>query len=335
MAAVRVDDSEEAFICNPEDTLLRAALRSGLQFSYECNSGGCGCCKIRVLEGEVENLYPEAPALTERDFRKGLVLACQIKCTSEKMVINTRIETWVAALSKPQRFIATLSEKLEIANDLVEFAFELDRDVDYLAGQFFMLTIPGVGERAYSNSSIAADGRKLKFVIKRMPGGKGSNYLFSDARLGDEFGGDGPFGHSYYRENTGRDSVLVAGGSGLSPMLSIIRHLAANPDEACKVHFYYGAKALDELNQEYIQAVAADLGDKFALCCGLSGNEEERASWTGEMGFIHDVLDRNFQNYNDHEFYICGPPPMTAAAQRHLMIGKKVPFGQVHFDRFF
>lgn len=335
MATVKIDGGDTAYECGSEDTLLRAALRAGLQISYECNSGGCGCCKVRVLEGEVENLFPEAPALTERDLRKGFVLACQNKCASDGLVLKTRLETWNPKLLKPARFTATLAQKIEIASDLIEFVFSIEQDVDYLAGQFFMLNIPGVGERAYSNSSIATASREIKFVIKRMPVGRGSNYLFTEAAIGDEFGCDGPYGHSYFRDDVERDVVLVAGGSGLSPMLSILRYLSVNPSIARGVQFYYGAKALNELNEDYIREAAVGLGDLFSLSCGLSGSEEECGDWRGERGFIHEVVDRNLQNYNDNEFYLCGPPPMTAAAQKHLMVERKVPFDQVHFDRFF
>jgi toluene monooxygenase electron transfer component len=281
-----------------------------------------------VLEGETQNLFPDAPALTERDVRKGMVLACQNKCLGNDLVIKTRLESWNPNLVKPQRFKMSLEEKIEIASDLVEFVFALDQDVEYRAGQFFMLDIPGVGERAYSNSSIATGARQIRFVIKRMPAGKGSNYLFHDAEVGDEIGCDGPYGHSYFRDDVERDVVLVAGGSGLSPMLSILRYLSANPGLDRSVHFYYGAKALNELNENYIKT-------RFTLSCGLSGTDEECGDWRGEKGFIHEVVDRNLEHYGDKEFYLCGPPPMTAAAQKHLMVEKSVPFDQVHFDRFF
>ena len=335
MAIVNIEGSDTVFECASEDSLLRAALRAGLQISYECNSGGCGCCKVRVQEGKVENLFPEAPALTERDVRKGMVLACQNKCLTGEMLIKTRLETWDPKLTRQVRFKATLEEKVEIASDLIEFVFAIDQDIDYRAGQFFMLDVPGIGERAYSNSSITMGEREIKFVIKRMPAGKGSNYLFNEATPGDVFGCDGPFGHSYFRDEVERDVVLVAGGSGLSPMLSVLRHLSSRSDLTRNVTFYYGAKALNELNENYIREAAAGLRGKFTLSCGLSGSEEECGNWSGERGFIHEVVDRQLENYNDNEFYLCGPPPMTAAAQKHLMVDKKVPFDQVHFDRFF
>ena len=60
------------------------------------------------------------------------------------------------------------------------------------------------------------------------------------------------------------------------------------------------------------------------------------ASWNGETGFIHDAVERRLANHLDNfAFYFAGPPPMTQALQEMLMVKNRVPFGQVHFDRFF
>jgi toluene monooxygenase electron transfer component len=335
VSKVTVDGSDQSFICDSEDTLLRGALRAGLQPPYECNSGGCGTCKLQVMEGQTENLYPDAPGLSERDIKKGRILSCQHRCISDNLVVKTRLEDSDPMLVTPTRFKGKLVEKINIAHDLVEFVFESETNINYLAGQFFMLDIPDVGERAYSNSSVLDDGSLLKFVIKRMPGGKGSNHLFSAAEVGNDFRIDGPYGHSYLREDIDRDIVLIAGGSGLSPMLSILRRLNSGSEFSGNIHFFYGAKALVELNENYIHEAASNLGDRFSFMAGLSGTEDEVAGWAGECGFIHEVVDRNFENYPDFEYYMCGPPPMTAATQKHVMLDKKVPMEQIHFDRFY
>ena len=67
-----------------------------------------------------------------------------------------------------------------------------------------------------------------------------------------------------------------------------------------------------------------------------SPEQEPSAGWNGETGFIHDAVERRLANRLDNfEFYFAGPPPMTQALQEMLMVKNRVPFGQVHFDRFF
>ena len=68
---ISLSNDSRAFTCENGETLLRAALRAGLFFPYECSVGSCGSCKFRLEEGEVENLWPAAPALTERDHKRG------------------------------------------------------------------------------------------------------------------------------------------------------------------------------------------------------------------------------------------------------------------------
>jgi len=64
--AIRLADGSE-YRCAPDDTLLRAGLRSGLGFPYECNAGSCGTCKVELVAGTVESAWPAAPGLGERD----------------------------------------------------------------------------------------------------------------------------------------------------------------------------------------------------------------------------------------------------------------------------
>ena len=57
--------------------------------------------------------------------------------------------------------------------------------------------------------------------------------------------------------------------------------------------------------------------------------------WDGPRGFVHEVLASGLAKpFVDHDFYFAGPPPMIEAVQQLLMLEHKVPFGQIHFDRF-
>ena len=62
----------------------------------------------------------------------------------------------------------------------------------------------------------------------------------------------------------------------------------------------------------------------------------KKAGWDGEVGFVHELLAKTLgDKLPEHEFYFCGPPPMTDALTRMLMMEYKVPFDQIHFDRFY
>ncbi|MEZ5248462.1 MAG: 2Fe-2S iron-sulfur cluster-binding protein [Ilumatobacteraceae bacterium] len=107
-ARISVEGTGRHFVQDADDTVLRAALRGGVGIPYECNSGGCGSCRIQVVDGDVVDLWPDAPGRSERDRRKGLVLACQTRASSDATIrVRTSDEYCgtVAPVRQPARVI--------------------------------------------------------------------------------------------------------------------------------------------------------------------------------------------------------------------------------------
>lgn len=318
------------------DTILRAALRAGLGFSYECNSGGCGGCKIEVTEGEIETLWADAPGLTERDRKRGRHLACQCRaCGPVTIKAATAPEYKPQILPKRQH--ARLTGSRDITHDIREFRFVAEHDADFLPGQFAMLDLPGLAtSRAYSLSNTGNSLREWHFQIRRVLHGKGTHTLFEKMVAGDEIGLDGPYGVAYLRTNSPRDIVCVAGGSGLAPMISITRGAAeAGLLANRKLYFFYGARTpRDVCGEEMLSALdGVNAQITYVPVVSLPG---EGGEWSGETGYVHDAVARTLPSaLANYEFYFAGPPPMTQALQELLMVGHRVPFEQIHFDRFF
>ena len=78
---IQLAGSDQSFPCAENDTLLRAALRSGIAFPYECNVGSCGNCKFELLDGVMSSCWPEAPGLSDKDRARNRGLGCQSKPT--------------------------------------------------------------------------------------------------------------------------------------------------------------------------------------------------------------------------------------------------------------
>jgi toluene monooxygenase electron transfer component len=323
------------------DTVLRAALRAGIGFPYECNSGGCGSCKFEIASGEVENLWPEAPAITERDRRKGRLLACQCRANSD-LRIRVRPQAEARPPIPPRRMRARLTEVREITHDLREFRFRTAEPAAFLPGQYAMLSIPGVSSpRAYSMSNIAdaraAEGGDWHLQIRRVPHGKATDVLFHHLHAGDEVEIDGPYGLAYLRQDAPRDIVCVAGGSGLAPMVSIARGAAqAGMLRQRELHFFYGARTPRDVCGESFLRELQEFGERIHYHPVVSMPADESSPWNGETGFVHELVRRKLEDrIAGFEFYFAGPPPMTNALHEMLMVGYRVPFGQIHFDRFF
>lgn len=324
------------FVQQGEDSILRAALRAGVGLTYECNSGGCGGCKFELLDGEIENLWPEAPGLSERDKKRGKHLACQCRARGKATIAAASAAEYVPVVT-PKRQSAKLARVRAITHDIREFRFVAAEDASFLPGQYAMLDLPGVtGSRAYSLANTSNGQREWHFQIRRVPHGQGTHTIFDRLSVGDEIGLDGPYGVAYLRTASPRDIVCVAGGSGLAPMVSIARGaVEAGMLGDRTLYFFYGARTERDVCGEDMLRDLAGFGERIRFIPVVS-LPEDNGNWSGATGYVHDQLERVLpEKLGEYEFYFAGPPPMTQALQELLMVGHRVPFDQIHFDRFF
>jgi toluene monooxygenase electron transfer component len=339
MFKINVADTDVQFECAPGDTIARAAIRAGIGMPYECNVGCCGTCKIELISGEVESNWPQAPALTERDRARRRVLGCQSRPTSD-CTVKARPGPQYLSACRPQQFDAVLSTSIDVTHDIREFRFQLDAPVEFLPGQYALLSLPGVeGPRAYSMSNTAQDGKgqAWHFQIRRVPNGKGSGTLFENIKAGDRIALDGPYGLAYLRADSRRDVVCIAGGSGLAPMISIARGMAESPAMSSqKLHFFYGGRTPRDICGESMLCELPGFGERFIYYPIISmPDSDDGQPWTGKIGYVHElalaVLDKSLAQ---HEIYFAGPPAMAQAVQR-MLTQEKVPGEQVHYDAFY
>jgi toluene monooxygenase electron transfer component len=325
MRDIRIADGP-GFACADDDTLLRAGLRAGLGFPYECNAGSCGTCKVELLEGEVASLRPDAPGLGDRDRAKNRVLACQARPVTDCR-IKVRLRAENVPLHRPAKFRAKLEGVRDLTHDLREFRFGTEGAPGFLPGQYALFYLPGLdAPRTYSLSNTDDGSGVREFIVKRMPGGVGTNTLFDKVAIGSELTLDGPYGLAYLRPDSPRDIVLIGGGSGLAPVLSLARGAVAEPRLAGRtIHAFYGARGERDLCGAKELECLPGFGERLFFTQVVSETE----------GFVHERVKREFgTRFAEFEFYFAGPPPMAQAVQQ-MLIEARVPFPQVHFDSFY
>lgn len=326
--------SELSFKCAADDTILRAGLREGFGLAYECNTGACGSCKFELLEGEVLDLYPEASGLRAKEREKGKRLACQcVPKTDCRIKIHTGDQ--YRSTVRPARFRARLLSYRTVTPDMGLVSFKSDCPAEFAAGQYAMLT-PGAGAmtRAYSMSNTANAEGVWEFIIRAVPGGAVSP-LFSGLREAHEVEIDGPFGVAYFRPQIARPVVGIAGGSGLAPVLSIMRAASADVSFAQPLHVFYGGRGPADIPD--IPGLLGEAARTVSCHAAVSMPElAEQQGWRGDIGFVHELLPQKLgQPLADFEYYMAGPPAMIEAAVRMLVAEHKVAMEQIHFDRFF
>jgi toluene monooxygenase electron transfer component len=336
MHRVRVADGPE-YSCDADDTLLRAGLRAGLGFPYECNAGSCGTCKVEILEGQVTSLRPDAPGLSERDRAKNRVLACQARPGGDCR-IKVRLREENVPRHRPARFHAALESWRDLTHDMREFTFATTGAPGFLPGQYALFYLPGLdAPRTYSMSNVDDGSGKWQFVVRRVPGGVGTVTLFDKVPVGSDIAIDGPYGLAYLRSGSPRDLVLIAGGSGLAPVLSLARGAVADAALAGRnIHVFYGARTRRDLCGEQDLKTLPGYGTRLTFTPVLSEPQADSIDpWTGATGFVHEEARRFIgERWADYEYYFAGPPPMAQAVQQ-MLIEKRVPYPQVHFDSFY
>lgn len=317
-----------SFDCDPNDTILRAALRAGVGMPYSCNVGSCGNCKFELIEGEVSHLREDSPAWGERDQKRNRWLGCQARpdgpCT-----VKFRADPACVPLHPPVSRPAELTSVTQITHDITEFRFMADGPDDFRPGQYALLHLPGVkGARPYSMCNLPGED-SWNFQIRRVPGGKGTEALWA-MNPGDRVRMDGPYSTAYLREDSPRDLILMAGGSGLSPMVSIARGAkAAGMLKDRQLHFYYGARGEQDLIDPLL--LGEDLADSVRFTAALSDAPET----SHRQGFLHDVVAQDLGDaLKDHEIYFAGPAVMSAAIQK-MAHEAGVAMDQLHFDEFY
>lgn len=300
--------------CGPEQKMLDAFLRNGVWVPNSCNQGTCGTCKVRVVRGTVD--HPPAPdsVLSIAEQEQGFVLSCQTTPVSD-VVIDPPAEEPGSARHVLRDFAGTVGAVTEIADDTVSVTVLLDEPLDFTAGQYVELTVPGTAvTRPYSMANPPSEPDKLEFHIRRQPGGLATEgWIFESLDVGDPVTMSGPWGDFCYEpEESGVGLVLLAGGTGLAPLKAIAK-AALQDDPDREIHLYHGVRTRAELyDVDFWEGLAATYpGVRYIPCLS-------REQWSGRTGYVGDAMMEDISSCRNHAAYLCGPPAMVEAGVKAL-----------------
>ena len=292
-----------------DQTLLQAAIAAGVPLPYGCRSGLCGACRVRVVTGEVVHDRHAAAALSAAERAGGLVLSCRARPVGDVTLALPGAEP---IPPRPRRFATRIVARRDLGARTTELALEPPRDgLPYLAGQYATLALAGCPPRDFSFAGLPGDAA-LTFHL-RDAGNGGAAAAAAAMQAGDAVTVEGPFGRAYFRPAERGPLLLVAGGTGLAPMLSVARAaLAADPDRP--VTLCLGA------------ATPADLYGKEALARLEAGHP----TFSCRVGFTAptagaapaatavDLAIAMAALMVDPVVHAAGPPAMVVALRRRL-----------------
>ncbi len=311
---------------HPKETLLLAALRQGIDFPNSCRVGGCASCKCRLVEGRVKELTKSAYILSDQDLDRGYILACQ-SVPQTDIAIEVDLSERLERRQVSGRVIA----QDQLTHDIMQLRIQLDETLEYKAGQYANIGLAPLSElsRSYSFAAPVQPDCQVRFFVRKVAGGALSTLINETKVLGLPVTVDGPYGDFWLRPAEA-PLMLVAGGSGLAPLLALLQDAAA---KGCQrpVTLLFGARlqrdlyALDE-----IEALAHRWRGSFTFIPVLSAVHGDEA-WTGERGIVSDKI-ASLLLPGAHA-YLCGPPPMVDACCATLQLCGLTP-EHIYADRF-
>lgn len=306
-------------------SILDAALKADVPFPHSCRAGECGQCKCRLVEGEVEHDSYAPQALSEEERENGLILACRARPRGDVEL------AWLAATLPvlPVRRCRGKVVAVEAAtHDIVRLRVRVHGEtLTHYPGQFVLLSFAGKPARAYSMASLPG-ASELEFHVRHVPGGKVSSHVAQVLQTGDTVRIEGPFGKAHLQPGETKGVVLVAGGSGLAPVLSILRALLAREADT-NIHLYHGVRDEHDLYESgWLQTLASAGRIVYRPVLSHPAGPTAHAN-----GLVHLAMEQDFSTLADMEIYACGPPPMVEAVQS-LARQRGVGDGRVHADAF-
>jgi Na+-transporting NADH:ubiquinone oxidoreductase subunit F len=296
--------------------------------------GTCAYCKVKVLEGGPPLLPTETPLLTDEEQKDRMRLSCQIKVTGD-----LAIELPEEILSL-REYHCTVESIRDMTHDVKELVFKLDGDdrIEFTAGQYVQIETPIYGSlkepvyRAYSIANPPRENDRIKLLIRRVPEGICTTWVFDILKEGDPVTISGPYGHFRLSE-TDSEILMIAGSTGIAPIVSILEHM--KDDEQArnrKARFFFGAVALkDMFYLDECEKLEQELPN-FQFVPALSQPADED-NWQGETGLITEVLDRHVDQGAEAEGYLCGSPGMIDASIK-VLNEKGIPEERIYYDKF-
>ena len=193
-------------------------------------------------------------------------------------------------------------------------------EIDFLPGQYLDLFIDSFGFNegaGYSITSTPLEKGTISIAVKKLPEAKSAIYLHEKAQVGNTFVLVGPGGEFHYKEGEGRSVVLIAGGIGITPLISMFRYVR-EARLAVKLVLLYSARVPSEF-AFYDELKAASAQSPNITCHFTVTRQEE--TWDGPVGRVDHGLLRDYAADEDSVFYICGPdemPDETAEVLKEL-----------------
>ncbi len=204
-----------------------------------------------------------------------------------------------------QEYSCQVKSRRMLTPTVFEIAFQPEKPLNFKAGQFISIIIPGAGpkgrdlRRAYSIAS-SPENPLIELCVKRVDGGPGTTYLYN---LGDSstFRGFAPYGDFVYEPKAGKHAIFIATGTGIAPFRAMVQSEHYRKEPPVTATCLLGVRTEDEVLYH----------EEFSKLQGLKWVptvSQPQGNWNGLRGRVTDYLRGLGADFPwlDTEYYLCG-----------------------------
>lgn len=306
--------------------IVSASIQAHCAVSHSCRRGICGQCAGLVHNGAFSTGTDGETQLVSREGKPVSVLMCQtfarsdliVECNDSAGAPETRA-VQVTSIAFPTPDVA-----------VVDLEFMDGQSFKFQAGQFVSIRWTGDRQKYFSIASKERDSSSVQLHIRRQVHGEFTSWLFGAARVGDVFGLEGPLGRFTWSTPNERPVVLMATGTGFSPIQSMVETHELWARKA-PVYLYWGGQTENDVYRPELARQWSAMGENFHFIPVAAAPTGE---WPGRIGYLQDCVAEDHRSLANFDVYACGSPIMIAHAQEKLVGELGLPSDRFFTDSF-
>jgi ferredoxin-NAD(P)+ reductase (naphthalene dioxygenase ferredoxin-specific) len=304
----------------PGANLLEVLREHNVPISYSCT------CRCKVTRGYL--LEADSQTQVTRVNEGQFALACMSELTESCEIEVPEPDEVVV---HPARVLkATIVAIEDMTHDIRRIVLRPAKPLSFSPGQYAQVQFTPSHIRPYSMASLAGD-EELEFHVRLVPDGRVSSYISAELAVGQSVRVSGPLGTAYLREKHTGPMLCVAGGTGLAPILSIVRG-AVRARMSNPIHLYFGVRSpRDVYGVNWLEDLAREHPN-------LSVHVVPTSDSTGRFtrtGVVTDAIASDWSDsLKDFRAYLCGSPPMVEATSL-LLKQRGIPPEHIYADAFY
>jgi NAD(P)H-flavin reductase/hemoglobin-like flavoprotein len=244
--------------------------------------------------------------------------------------VSTAMRTAAQAERGPASWLGRVVAHERLGWDLAIITVQTDEPIPYRAGQYVSVETPQRPRlwRYLSPANAPREDGTLEFHVRAVDGGWVSRAIVAHSRLGDTWRIGPPMGRMHVDPTTGRDLLMVTGGTGLAPIKALLEDIAERPEQP-RTQVFVGGRTWDDL---YDFTSLRKFSYSNTWLDVIPVVEEEEGSSGAEHGTLADVVTR-YGAWADHDVLVCGSPAMIRATVSRMLVAG-TPLDRIKYDPF-